>query len=73
MANIAILFYGSMLEWYIFEFSNFKHNILNNNLEVKSWVNTQSYQFKISTSVALGFLINKTYFFDDAYVQCPPT
>lgn len=65
-ANIATFFRGPALKWYISELSNFNRNTLNNNPGVKSWVNTLSHCFKIPTSIALGFLTNKTYILNNA-------
>ena len=64
-ANIATSFQGSALEWYTSKLSNFDRNTLNNDLSVKSWVNTLSHCFKVLTSVALGMLTNERYFLDD--------
>lgn len=66
--NVATFLWSFTLEWYIFELSNFDHNALNNNLCMKSWINTLSYCFKVPISVAFGLLTNKTYFLDNAYV-----
>lgn len=64
--NIAMSFYSPALKWYTSELSDFDYNALNNNLEVKSQINTLLYRFKILTSIALSFLTNKTYLVDDA-------
>lgn len=68
-ANIATSFRDSALEWYTFEHSNFDRNALNNDLSVKSWVNTLSYHFKVPMSMALGLLTNETYSLNDARAQ----
>lgn len=41
--------------------SDFDWNVLNNDSSVKSWITTLFQHFKIPTSIALGFLTNKTY------------
>lgn len=46
--------------------------MLNNNSDVKSWINTLSHHFKVPMSVALGLLINESYTLDNAWVQQPP-
>lgn len=61
--NIGISFYSSILEWYTF--NNFEYNIFKNNLEVKSWVNTLLYRFKILISITLGLFTDGTYLFKD--------
>ncbi len=71
-ANIATSLRGSVLEWYTSELSDFDHNALNNDLGVKSWVNTLFHCFKVSTSVALGLLTDETYSLDDASARRPP-
>ena len=46
--------------------------MLNNNPGVKSWVNTLSHHFKVSTSVALGLLNDESYSFNDAQARRTP-
>lgn len=65
--NIVTSFYDFTLKWYILELSNFDQNALNNNSVVKSWINTLFHYFKVSINVALGILIDETYFLN--YVQ----
>lgn len=65
-ANIVISLRGSALEWYTSELSNFNCDALNNDPDVKNWVNTLSYCFKTPTSVAFGLFTDKKYFFNDA-------
>lgn len=60
-ANIAISFCVLALKWYILELSDFDHNVLNNNLGIKSKINTLLHRFKVLTSIALDLLTNKTY------------
>ena len=60
------------LRVYTFELSDFDRDALNNNPGVKSWVDTLSRRFKVSTSVALGLLTDETYIFNDAWAQRPP-
>ena len=72
-ANIATSLQGSALEWYTSELSNFDRDTLNNNLGVKSWVNTLSHRFKVLTSVALGLLTDEIYSLNDAQARIPPT
>ena len=64
--NIAISLQGSALEWYISELSDFDRDALNNDLGVKTWINTLSHRFKVPTSVALGLLTDETYSLVDA-------
>ena len=71
-AIIATSLQGSALKWYTSKLSDFNRNALNNNPDVKSWVNILSHCFKVSTSVALSFLTDETYFFNDARAQQPP-
>lgn len=71
-ANIAILLRGFALKWYMSELSNFDQNALNNNSGVKSCINTLFHHFKIPIIVALSFLTNQTYFFDNAWACWPP-
>ncbi len=71
-ANIVTSLRGSALEWYTSEFSDFDRNALNNDLGVKSWINTLSYRFKVPTSVVLGLLTDETYSLDDARARRPP-
>lgn len=71
-ANIATSLHGSALELYTSELSDFDRDVLNNDLGVKSWINTFSRHFKVPTSIALGLLTNKTYSLDDARVWQPP-
>lgn len=54
-------------KWSTLELSDFDHNILNNNPEVKNWINILSHRFKIPTSVGVGFLTNVTDLVDNAY------
>lgn len=63
--NILTLLHGSALEWYTSELNNFNRDALNNDLGMKSWINTLSYRLKIPTSDALGLLTNKTYSLDN--------
>lgn len=65
--NIATFFYGSVLEWYTLELSNFDQNAWNNDLGIKSWIKTFSHHFKVLTSVALYLLMDKTYTFDNVW------
>ena len=71
-ANIATSLQGFALEWYTSELSDFDRNALNNDLDVKSWVNTLSHHFKVPTNVAFGLLTNETYTFDNARARRPP-
>ncbi len=71
-ANIATSLQSSALEWYTSELSDFDRNALNNDPSVKSWVNTLSYRFKVSTSVALSLLTDETYSLNDARSRQPP-
>ena len=71
-ANIATSLRGSALEWYTSELSDFDCDALNNDLGVKSWINTLSHRFKIPTSVALGLLTDETYSLNDARARRPP-
>ena len=70
-ANITTSLWGSALEWYTSELSNFDRDALNNDLGVKSWVNTLSYCFKVPTSVTLDLLTDETYSVDDAPTRHP--
>lgn len=70
-ANIARSLQGSALEWYTSEPSDFDRDVLNNNSDVKSWVNTLSYFFKVFMSMAFGFDTNEIYSFNDAQAQRP--
>lgn len=70
-AYIATSLWCFALEWYTSEFSDFDHDILNNNPGVKSWVNTLSLHFKVPTGMVLGLLTGGTYTFDDAWAQWP--
>ena len=72
-ANIAMSPRSSALEWYTSELSNFDRDALNNDLEVKSWINTLSHRFKLPTSVALNLLTDETYSLEDARARRPPT
>ena len=71
-ANIVTSLQGSAPEWYTSELSDFDRNALNNNLGIKSWVNTLSHRFKVPTSVAFGLLTDKTYSLDDVWARRPP-
>ena len=71
--NVAIFFWGSALEWYTSELSNFDRIAPNNNPRVKSWVNTFSYHFKVPTSIALSLLTDETYSLNDARIRRPAT
>ena len=71
-AHIATSLRGSALELYTSDLSDFDRDALNNDLGVKSWVNTLSHHFKVPTSVALSLLTDETYFLDDAQAQRPP-
>ncbi len=71
-ANIAISFYGSALEWYTLELSDFNQDDLNNDPGVKSRINTLSQRFTIPTSIALGLLTDETYSFNNAWARRPP-
>lgn len=55
------------------ELRNFDRDAFNNNPGIKSWINTLSHCFKVSTSVTLGLLTDKTYSLDDARACHPPT
>lgn len=68
-ANIAIFLRGSAFKWYTSELSDFDRDRLNNNPRMKSWIDTFFNCFKMPTSVVLGFLTDKTYFFDNARTQ----
>lgn len=70
-ANIATSLRGSALEWYISKLSNFEHDALNNDLGVKSWINTLSHRFKVPISIALDLLTNKSYSLGDARARRP--
>ncbi len=70
-ASIVTSLQSSTLEWYTSELSDFDCNALNNDSGVKSWVNTLSYCFNVSTSVALGLLTNETYSLDNAQARRP--
>lgn len=61
---------GSALEWYILELSDFNRDALNNDLGVKSWINTLSHCFKVPISMSLGLLIDKTYSLEDVQARC---
>lgn len=65
-ANIAIFFQSLALKWYISELSNFNYNILNNNLGMKSWVNTLFHCFKVLTSMVFGLFTNEIFFLNNA-------
>lgn len=39
---------------------------------MKSWVNTLSHRFKVSTSVALDLLTDEIYSFDNVQARRPP-
>lgn len=54
------------------ELNNYDWDTLNTDPSMKSWINSLSHHFKISTSVALGLLIDKTYFLNDAQA-CQPS
>ncbi len=71
-ANITTSLRNSALELYTSELSNFDRDALNNNLGVKSWVNTLSHCFKVPTSVAFDLLTDETYSLDNARAQRPP-
>ena len=71
-ANVATSLWGSALEWYTSELSDFDRNDLNNNLGVKNWINTLFHRFNVPTSVALDFLTDKSYLLEDAQACCPP-
>lgn len=72
-ANIATSLRGSALEWYTSELSDFNGDTLNNDPSVKNWINTLFRRFKVPTSIALGFLTNKTYSLNDARARRLPT
>ena len=71
-ANIATSLQGSALERYTSKLIDFDCNVLNNNSDVKSWVNTFSHRFKVPISVALGLLTDETYSLDDTRTRQPP-
>ena len=71
-ANIATFLRGSALEWYTSELSDFDRDALNNNLGVKSWINTLFHRFKVPTSVALVLLTDETYSLEYACARRPP-
>ncbi len=71
-ANIDTFLQGCAPKWYTSELSNFDRNALNNDQGVKSWVNTLSHRFKVSTNVAFGLLRDETYSLDDARAQRLP-
>lgn len=64
--NVATSLRGSALEWYTSELSNFDRDALNNDPDVKSWINTLSYRFKVPTNIALDLLIDESYSLEDA-------
>ena len=70
--NIPTSLCSSALKWYILEFSNFDWNALNNNIGIKSWINTLSTCFKIPTTVILNLLTDKTYSLNNLQACCPP-
>lgn len=59
--NIATSLLSSAFKWYIFERNNFDCNILNNNPDIKSWINIFFYFFKVPTSIFFDLLTHKTY------------
>ena len=71
-ANMGTLLFAYVLEWYTSEVSDFDHDEWNNELGIKSWINTLSQQFKIPTIVALGLLTDETYSLEDAWRRRPP-
>lgn len=70
--NIPNLLRGSALEWYTSELIEFNHDALNNNLGIKSQINTLSQRFKVSTNMALGLFIDKIYSLNNAQRCHPP-
>lgn len=65
-ANIATSLGGSVLECYTSKLSDFNRDTLNNDLGVKSWINTLFYYFKVLISVILNFLTYKSYLLEDS-------
>lgn len=70
-ANIPTSLRNSAQEWYTLELSKFDQNALNNDLGVKSWINTFSYRFKVPINVALSVLTDKTYSLNNAQIRRP--
>lgn len=70
-ANIVTSFWTAALECYISELNNVNRHILNNNLGVKSWINTLSHCFEKLTSIAFGLFTNETYFLNNTQAQRP--
>lgn len=46
--------------------------MLNNDPDMKNWVNTLSLCFKVSTSMAFVLLTDEIYSVDDAHTRRPP-
>lgn len=69
--NIFILLKKSAIKWYISELAKFNCNMLNNNLNMKNWINMLFQRFKVFISIVLGLLTNETYLFDNAH-HCQP-
>lgn len=61
----------SILEWYTWKLSNFDCNALNKDAGIKCWINIFSYRFKVPTSIALDFFIDKSYLLENAWASCP--
>lgn len=66
-ANIATSLHCCALKWYASELSDFDFNALNNDPDVKSWVNILSHCFKVYTSMSLGVFTNEIYFLDNTW------
>lgn len=53
------------------QLNDFDRNTLNNNLDVKNYINTFFYYSRLPTSVPFGLFSNNTFFLNDAWAQRP--
>lgn len=70
-ANISTFFRSSTLDFYSSKLSDFDSDALKNGSGMKSCINTPFHCFKVSRSVALNLLTDKTYSLDNTRAQRP--